>query len=105
MLFSFNDEFIAAMCGGLNDADTLELVGDGIDAMIEEVELAMERTVGHKVDLYYDGEDIVAALDQEEADREFGTQNVMMDPAYRQGFAQSANKAGQVFTKELSRDA
>lgn len=105
MLFSFNDEFIAEMCGGLSDDDTLELFADGVTAMHAVVEDHLTRTVGHAVVLTADGDEFVVELTAEEADREFGAEGVMISPAYRQGFIQSITPAQLAFTKTVGADA
>lgn len=101
-LVSFNDEFIAAMCGGLNDDDTLDLFMAGFDEMINKVSAALERTVGHPVDVKFDGDSIYVDLDEEDAAREYGAPDVQMQPVFRQGFAQSANAARLAWDKVVN---
>lgn len=104
MLFSFNDEFIAEMCGGLSDDDTLELFADGITAMHAVVEENLNRSVGHTVVLTAEGNEFVADLSTDEADREFGAPGVMINPSYRQGFIQAVTPAQLAFAKTVGAD-
>jgi len=101
-LVSFNDEFIAAMCGGLNDDDTLDLFMGGVDAMIDKVAVALERTVGHPVDVKFDGDTIYVDLDEEDAAREYGAPGVQMQPVFRQGIAQSTTAARLAWDKAVN---
>lgn len=105
MLFSVNDDFIAATCLGLNDADTLEFLSAGYDAMIDEVAAAVERTTGSTHEVQFDGEDIFVELDADEAKEEYGAPGVTMRPAFRQAFAQSTTRAGVAFSRLVNADA
>lgn len=105
MLFSFNDEFIAEMCGGLNDDDTLELFADGVTAMHEVVSSNMARTVGRDVEVTVDGDMFVVGLTEQEAAEEFGAPGVQMSPKFRQGFIQSASDARRAFDKAVNASA
>lgn len=104
-LFSFNDEFIAEMCGGLNDDDTLELFAEGVTAVLEAVEESMARTVGHDVDVLFEDGEFVVELDEREAAEEFGTANTIINPVFRQGFAQAVPEAYRAFDKVVNADA
>jgi accessory colonization factor AcfC len=101
VLFSFNDEFIAAVCGGLSDEDTVGLFGDGIEAMIETVEEALERTVGYHVPVHIGDQELYVDLDEAEAELEFGTDTVSMQPKFRQAFAQASQRAGKAFEQAI----
>jgi len=101
-LVSFNDEFIAAMCGGLNDGDTLDLFLSGFDEIIDQISSTLERTVGHPVDVRFDGDSVYVDLDDEEAAREFGGPGMTMQPVYRQGFAQSVALARVKWNKKVN---
>lgn len=102
MLFSFNDEFIAEMCGGLNDDDTSALFIDGLEAMIAETEEALARTVGRPVEVKLEDDMLVAKMTDQEADEEFGAPGVMMKASFRQGFIQATHGARQAFDKVVN---
>jgi hypothetical protein len=102
MLFSFNDDFIAELCGGLSDEDTTGLFSDGIEAMMAETEEALERTTGHSVKLRLEDGQLVAPMTPEEAEQEFGAPGVMMKPAFRQAFIQASNSARLAFDKVVN---
>jgi hypothetical protein len=102
MLFSFNDEFISAIAGGMDDGETTDLFASGIEAMIEEVEMHMQRTVGEGVEVKLVGDQLVVDLTQEQYDEEFGTPGVMLDPKFRTAFIQAAQGAKRAFSKAVS---
>jgi high-affinity K+ transport system ATPase subunit B len=103
VLFSFNDEFIAEMCGGLNDDDTLELFADGVTAMRDVVAANLARTVGRDVEVTADEDLLVVDLSEAEAAREFGAPGVQMQPVYRQAFIQSISDANRAFNRVVNR--
>lgn len=103
MLFSFNDEFIAEMCGGLNDDDTLELFADGVTAMHGVVVANMARTVGREVEVKAEGDEFIVELDEDEALLEFGGEGVQIQPKFRQGFIQSISDCRRAFDKVVNR--
>ena len=102
MLFSFNDEFIAAIAGGMSDEDTLGLVQGGIDAMISEVETAMERSVGDHVEVTQEADMLVVSLDGRQNAEEFGAPGVMFKGNFRQGFFQSMQSASKAFSTAVN---
>lgn len=102
MLFSFNDEFIAAIAGGMSDDDTVGLIAGGVDAMIDEIEEAMERNVGKPVDVRLEDDMLVVDLDERDNAEEFGAPGVMMKGSHRISFFQSRTDARLAFEKAVN---
>lgn len=104
MLFSFNDEFIAAMCGGLNDDDTLELFMSGYQAVASSLATGVRLTTGedHEAELDLGAEMVMFELTEEEALAEFGDGETMMKPSFRQGVTSASQVAALAFSKVVN---
>lgn len=101
-MFTFNDEFIAEMCGGLNDDDTRELFLSGVEAMHDEVEQHVSRRKGYPVDVTLEGDEFVVELTEEEWAAEFGDASTPMEPKVRSGFIQSISDARRAFDRVVN---
>jgi hypothetical protein len=102
VLFKFNDAFIAAVCAGMSDEDTLGMFQVALGAGQEAISEALHDTVGEEVPLVWDGQHLCAQLDADEAEREFGSLQQKARPVYGQGFARSAQEAKSAIEKVLN---
>lgn len=103
-LFSFNEEFVSAIAGGLNDDDTLEFFADGVEAMIDEARRSVERSVEREVEMYLEGDTLVIPVTDDEVDREYGDASTMMQPRFRAGLYQAQYPARRAFDKVVNAD-
>lgn len=102
MLFSFNEEFISAIAGGLNDDDTLELFADGVGAMIAEAQEYVERTAEREVPMFLVDDQLVIPVTDEEMQREYGDDQVAMQPLFRSGLIQAQSPARRGFDRAVN---
>lgn len=102
MLFTFNDEFIAAVAGGLTDDDVRSLFQEALDAGASEIVDSVARTVKDPSQPYWDDEGLVFDLSASQAGAEFGTDERPTAPAFRQGVVQAAGLAKRAMEKVLN---
>lgn len=104
-LFEFNDAFIGAMAGGLDDADAMGLIEDGLQGMGNEVARSIESTYGEDLPVSIDGNEITVWLDDAAAAEEFGDgQGAMPAQRVSSGVERARTAAERSFEGVLGAD-
>lgn len=103
-LFEFDDDFIAAMAGGLSDDDTLDLIASGLQGMGNEMARAIAASSDDEYPVVWNGSEWVIELDEAGVVEEFGSATDGVAPPMRisTGVQRSRLAAERAFEEVLS---
>jgi hypothetical protein len=105
-LFHFNDDFIAAVAGGMSDADVQEMFVESIRAGADVLEERLIRTAGPEIasQAQFVNGAFEIPLDQDQFDTEFGDGNEAPQATVRRAIIGATIQGSREMSKVLNAD-
>ena len=72
-MFHFNEDFVAAMAGGLSDDDTLGIFVDAVEAGGAVMATHVQQKAGEEFDVYFEDGAFEVDLSEDQWEREIGS--------------------------------